>query len=313
MSGKPIIVFDTSGLNRLAKDADSQPLVAGLRAGYRVCLTAMSVDELLATPKVEDRTKFFDYCRRISPDGIICLASAGLIIQKMVATFSRNPDAFDWMHVTICLKAYEDAIARYEEIVTDEKLSEEQRNFAKKVKKTFEGWFRNLKPGIRAIYEKAGSRPHPYAEVLKLSQEDGGIFWGFAKELYRTAQEWNASFDSLDGPDPDRRESERIPVPDDDTVKSFVSACPSFRCVVLAFILVWYDRSVRGDGAKPRFEAGNIDHYMSAYLPYFPQFITDDPNQQSSLQEIATVCGLNTQVRLYDDFYTGFMVMGKSA
>ena len=95
----------------------------------------MSVDELLATPKVEDRTKFFDYCRRISPDGIICLASAGLIIQKMVATFSRNPDAFDWMHVTICLKAYEDAIARYEEIVTDEKLSEEQRNFAKKVKK----------------------------------------------------------------------------------------------------------------------------------------------------------------------------------
>jgi len=52
---------------------------------------------------------------------------------------------------------------------------------------------------------------------------------------------------------------------------------------------------------------------MSAYLPYFPQFITDDPNQQSSLQEIATVCGLNTQVRLYDDFYTGFMVMGKSA
>jgi hypothetical protein len=70
MSVKPIIVFDTSGLNRLAKDADSQPLVAGLRAGYRVCLTAMSVDELLATPKLEDRIKFFEYCRRISPDGM---------------------------------------------------------------------------------------------------------------------------------------------------------------------------------------------------------------------------------------------------
>lgn len=136
----------------------------------------------------------------------------------------------------------------------------------------------------------------------------GGIVWGFAKELYRTAQEWNASFDSADGPDPDRKESERIPIPDDDTIKRFLNACPPFRCVVLAFILVWYDRSVRGDGAQPRFEAKNIDHFMSAYLPYFPQFITDDEDQYKSLQEIANVCGLNTQVRLYDDFYDGFTV-----
>jgi hypothetical protein len=313
MSGKPIIVFDTSGLNRLAKDADSQPLVAGLRAGYRVCLTAMSIDELLATPEVEDRTKFFDYCRRISPDGIVCLASAGLIIQKMVATFSGNPDAFDWTQVTICLKAYEKAIARYEDIVTDEVLSEEQRNFAKKVKKTFEAWFRNLKPELRAIYEKANAKPHPYAEVMKLSQEDGGVFWGFAKELYRTAQEWNTVGDSLDVPDPDRKESERIPVPDDETIKRFVDACPPFRCVGFGFILMWYHRSLRGDGAEPRFEAGNIDHFMAAYLPYFPQFITDDENQHKSLHEIASVCGLTTQVRMYGDFYNGFMVMGKSA
>lgn len=303
MSEKPIIVFDTSGLNRLAKDSDSKPLVAGLRVGYRVCLTAMSVDELLATKKIEDRRRFFDYCRQISPEGVICLAPAGLIIQKMVAVFSHNP-AFDWEKVTVCLKAYEDAIARYEDIVTDEKLSEEQRNFAKKTTDIFEDWFRNLRPELQAIYRNAGHEPHAYADVLKYSQEEGKVFWGFAKELYRSAQEWNAA---PDGPNRSE-EAERMPEPDDETIKRFVEACPPFRCVVLAFVLTWYDRSVRGTHAQPRFEADRVDQYMAAYLPYFPQFITNDEPQQRCLREISAVCGLGTQVCLYDDFYNGFVV-----
>jgi hypothetical protein len=309
MSEKPIIVFDTSGLNRLAKDSDSQPLVAALRVGYRVCLTAMSVDELLAAKKIEDRRVFFDYCRRISPEGIICLAPAGLIIQKMVAVFVHNPSAFNWKKVTICLKAYEDAIARYEDIIADEELSAEQRKFAKKTTDTFEDWFRNLRPELQAIYQNAGHEPHSYADVLKYSQEEGKVFWGFAKELYRCAQEWNAAPDG-----PNRSEgAARMPEPDDETIKRFVEACPPFRCVVLAFVLTWYDRSVRGTHAQPRFEAGRVDQYMAAYLPYFPQFITNDRPQQRCLQEISDVCGLGTQVRLYDDFCNGFVVVGNVA
>jgi hypothetical protein len=52
---------------------------------------------------------------------------------------------------------------------------------------------------------------------------------------------------------------------------------------------------------------------MAAYLPYVPQFITNDESQQTCLQEIANICGLTTQVRLYDDFYSGFMVVGATA
>jgi hypothetical protein len=51
---------------------------------------------------------------------------------------------------------------------------------------------------------------------------------------------------------------------------------------------------------------------MSGYLPYFPQFITNDGPQQRCLQEVASVSGLGTHVRPYDDFYQEFMVIGAS-
>jgi len=42
------IILDTSAVNKLAKEPDAQPLIAGLKIGYDVRLTAMSIDELLA-------------------------------------------------------------------------------------------------------------------------------------------------------------------------------------------------------------------------------------------------------------------------
>jgi len=308
MPEKPIIVFDTSALNKLAKEADALPLAAGLRAGYRVCLTAMSVDELLASKSVQEKAEFFQQCRKISPDGIVCLMPTGMLLRQMVASYSQQPDRFDWRKINVRIKEYEDALSRFEDFLLDEKLAEEQRGFAKQTSATFEKWFRNLRPQLQTIYRVAGEQPHAYHDVLKYSLEDGGVFWGFAKELYRVAQEWRASPDG-----PSRPEGiERISLPDDETIKTFVNSCPPFRCVVTAFILTWYDRSVRGTHAQPRFEAGRVDQFMSAYLPYFPQFITHDEPQQRCLQEVVRACGLSTQVRPYEDFYNGFMVFGTS-
>lgn len=303
------IILDTSAVNKLAKEPDAQPLIAGLRCGYDVGLTAMSVDELLAPSKAEYRSKFFACCRQISRE-VVCLMPAGLLVQQMVASYVLNPTGFDWTRVNIRLKIYEDAIKRDEEIVTDEALSAEQRDFAEKTDETFESWFTDLRPKLQEIYEKAKQRPHAYEDVVRLSQEPGGVLWGFAKELYRSAQEWNAVPAGLD---PERKESERMPGPDDETVKEFVNACPPFRAVVLAFILTWYDRCLREVHNDPKFKAGRVDQFMAVYLPYCHQFITNDKDQQKCLQEIANLCGLKTRVRLYDDFYGGFMVLGTSA
>lgn len=299
------IIFDTSGINRLAKDSDSEPLIAALGCGYNVGLTAMSVDELLAPRNVEYRKRFVHCCLQISQE-VVCLMQAGLLIQTMIANYSRNPDAFNWTLVNVRLKFYEDALIHGEEIFTDEELSAEQRKFAEERSATFEDWFTKLRPKLQKIYEDAGEKPHAYTEVLRLSQDEGGIIWGFAKELYRGAQEWNIA---PDGPVPNRNESERIPAPDDEIVKRFVNACPPFRAVVIAFMLTWYDRCLRENHAVPKFKAGCVDQYMAVYLPYCHQFITNDQDQQKCLQEVASICGLNTQVSLYDNFYKGFMVL----
>lgn len=303
------IILDTSVVNKLAKEPDAQPLIAGLKCGYDVGLTAMSVDELLAPSKAEYRSKFFACCRQISRE-VVCLMPAGLLIRQMVASYVINPTAFDWTRVNVRLKIYEDAIMRDEEIVTDEALSAEQRDFADKTNETFENWFTYLRPKLQEIYEQAKQRPHAYEDVVRLSQEPRGVFWGFAKELYRCAQEWNAV---PAGPGPERKESERMTGPDDETVKEFVDACPPFRAVVLAFVLTWYDRCLREIHDSPKFKAGRVDQFMAVYLPYCHQFITNDKDQQKCLQEIANLCGLKTQVHLYDDFYGGFMVSGASA
>lgn len=298
------IIFDTSGVNKLAKEPLAQPLIAGLKIGYDVGLTAMSVDELLGPSKVEYRKKFFQCCRQISRE-VVCLMPSGFLIQQMIAAYSRDPRIFDWTRVNARLKDYENAIMRDEDIITDELLSAEQRNFAKKTSDTFEEWFTNLRPKLQEIYEKAKQKPHAYADVIRLSQEKGGVFWGFAKELCRGAQEWNAAPDG-----PDRTgQVERISAPDDETVEKFVNACPPFKAVVFAFVLTWYDRCLREVHAEPKFQAGRVDQFMSAYLPYCHQFITNDRDQQKCLQEVATLCGLKTQVHLFEDFYKDFVIL----
>jgi hypothetical protein len=47
---KPTLAFDTSTLNRLMKDTDSEPFVAAILAGFEVHLPEMSIGEIYAHP-----------------------------------------------------------------------------------------------------------------------------------------------------------------------------------------------------------------------------------------------------------------------
>lgn len=58
ISVMPPILFDTSGLNELAKDCESQALMAGLSSGYHVLLSETNINEIGATSNVEKRTLF---------------------------------------------------------------------------------------------------------------------------------------------------------------------------------------------------------------------------------------------------------------
>jgi predicted nucleic acid-binding protein len=51
----PVVVFDTSALSFLIKNPRSEPHLKAMTCGFDVWLTAMSVDEIIATPVPETR------------------------------------------------------------------------------------------------------------------------------------------------------------------------------------------------------------------------------------------------------------------
>jgi Tol biopolymer transport system component len=72
VSRKPIIIFDTSGINNLADEKDFKALAAGLRTAYHTRLTGSNIEEIAATTKPEDRgseEKGTRFVYRVKEDG----------------------------------------------------------------------------------------------------------------------------------------------------------------------------------------------------------------------------------------------------
>ena len=57
MEDRPIWTPDTSAINRLADDPDSDALIAGLRSGFFVRLTFTSIGEVIAIENTDRRRK----------------------------------------------------------------------------------------------------------------------------------------------------------------------------------------------------------------------------------------------------------------
>ena len=91
MAEQPILIFDTSGVNRLVDDPDSGALIAGLRSGFHVRLTFTSVSEIVATTNGDRRGKLLRVCRQLAGD---CIDPQHRIIQKWSQASKRLPISF---------------------------------------------------------------------------------------------------------------------------------------------------------------------------------------------------------------------------
>ena len=93
-------------------------------------------------------------------------------------------------------------------------------------------------------------------------------------------------------------------------VTEFTNVCQPFRALLYGMLLSWYDLSVRDRHAGEKFRADRNDMFMSVYLPYCDQFVTQRKKgeQEKCLREIVKLAGLETQVLSYDDFCNRFLV-----
>ena len=91
VSRKPVIIFDTSGINNLADEKDFKALAAGLRTAYHTRLTGSNIEEIAATTKPEDRGKLLDRCQLLLSSGD-CIDPFNWLVEKQVRAFDQPPE-----------------------------------------------------------------------------------------------------------------------------------------------------------------------------------------------------------------------------
>jgi hypothetical protein len=283
MGHRPILIFDTSSINDLAKECDSDALIVALRLGFATKFTFTNVLEIVATTCGERRRKLLGVCRRFLFSGE-CLDRQTEIIRKLVAHFEQ-PSPFDWTEVDVRSRNAEDAIARGDDFSDD--LAKKEREDARACEGVFYKFHDDAKPAFDELYAAGTDRPPgSLSEWVVQSQVKGGPFWILARKLYEYV-----------GGKPG----------DELTIRRFVAECPPFHAWMIALEAVQYDRCMRPPGA-PSLRSGRNDTIMSVCLPYCDQLVTADSRQLRCYREIASICGLSVIVRSYEEFRSGLMM-----
>lgn len=281
MSSKPLLIFDTSVFNALADDGDGVSLVAGLRAGYAICLTGLNISEILANSDANRRKQLLDLCRLFLADGL-CLVPHHWVIERMVAQHHRTR-SFNWRSVDVRFREGEIEVAR-QDIINDATAKEEREGLRRHEEELF-GHLDEERDKFQQLFASGTRRPDTYAEYLSLLQGPGGAFWacgaGMCKRITGV-------------------------LPEEGDVRDFVAACPPLHAALLGIFVAYYDRCIRDLKTGPSFRAGRYDLFMSVYLPYCVQFISSDDRQVRVFREITSVGGFAVDVRPYREWRKGF-------
>jgi hypothetical protein len=298
MMRKPTVAFDTSTLNRLMKDSDSESFIAAILTGFEVRLPEMSIGEIYAHPDPQQREKLYAVCRRFLKAGGQCLYPAHWILDLLIRRFHKIPVQFVWSQVDVRAPGVEKEINEGA-ILFIESLVSEQKTANRKLQKEFEGTFKEPRARFNDLMAN-NERPTTFQEWLEPSRLDGGHYWRIARRIYE------AAFGQLSALEDDTVLTD---LPDEGLLKRFDDCCPPFRAIVSAMSLSFYDRCLRS-ATSQGFSAGRNDQMMSIYLPYADQFITAEKNgmQEKCLREVAAAANILTQVRSYDDFRESFLV-----
>jgi hypothetical protein len=283
-------MLDTSVHNRLLKDGlESEAIYAALKAGYHVRLAGISIEELMSTQTEQTRTALLQSAARLLHGQSDCLHAHNEILRMLIAAHDADSQRFSWRSVDVSAHEYSVELSE-RRFSSDDSLAAEQWQHMKAVKAEFEMIWATLRPKLEEIFQShAEPRPSSFEEILPHATGDTGLMWGIAQGLYDKIARTPAS---------------------DETIRHFVNNCPPFRCVVYAFLMTWYDRSLRALPDGEKFHAGRNDQFAAVYLPYTDLYLTAEGNgeQERCLAEIARLTYPQTRVQSYDDFCAGLLL-----
>lgn len=278
MADKPILTFDTSAINRLTDDPDSDLLLAGMSAGFYIRSTFESVEEIMATRWSAQRHNLLGMCKRLLTLGG-CIDPASVILRKMVASFEGGA-RFDWTSVGVGLPEAAENISRAEDF-TDE-LSRQVREKRARYNRLFREVYSEAKPHFETVFfSGSGEAPRSPAELIARVPE---TFWKTSANVYARCGAKCAN---------------------EATARRFIKECDPFRALMMAFFAAAFDRCARPPGTGS-FRSGWGDTLMAVCLAYCDQFVTNDSRMGGQLafyRQVAALAALRPlTVRSYDEF-----------
>ena len=283
MSPLPTIGFDTSAINALENEGMlSEPLMAGLEAGFRVLLLGLSAEEVISTRKEARRQALLGRIRRLLRSGE-CLWPPHEILRLQVEAHFRNPSAFDWTRVSVRARPYEEGLVAED---FPPELCMEQLAEQAKAMDDFEKLWRALRPKLDAVIAQGAKRPESFAEAMKeVAKVDGGFFWHVARGLYERVTGTAVSEAQL---------------------RAFMGACPPFRAICYAMMMAWYNFALKLQEPNEPNPPGRNDLFMAVYLPYCGRFVARDWPQERDLRQIAAQAEIACEIQSFREFSEGF-------
>jgi hypothetical protein len=287
--GRPIIIFDTSALNRLANDPDVNTLFAGIKTAYFVRITGTMIGELVATESSEHRRRLLAFERRLRSEGEVILPFADIIAES-IKSFKMDAMAFDWRKIHIPFKVAEQHLARNP--ISDE-IAAAQKAQAIQLEGAFLSWFKQMQVRFEALFqEQEGKRFGDSSDVLVHPQLNDMLAMHACVMAVRCG--YGEEFSLAKG--------ESIDV-DERIVHQFYDACPPFRATLVALCILQYEYGIRNPRSAKSFRAGRVDTLMAPYLPYCNRFVSDDGKQLNMLKQVTEHAGLSDCLVLsYSEF-----------
>jgi hypothetical protein len=285
LDGRPILIFDTSAVNRLADDSESEALVAGLKSGYFVRFPFTVVSEIIATTSGERRKQLLRVARTLLLSAGDCIEPHHEMLRIMVERFEKSlPLGIEY--VNLRMHEAEREIFQVENFNDD--LAKQEREEGRTNQKVFVGVYSNARAAFDRLAVTGAPMPKSVAELTSLLQT-GGAFWTLGKNI----------FDRVAA-----RPSENT------TVQRFYSECEPFRAMMIAVVAAQYDRCIRSPKQSPSLKAGRNDTFMATCLPYCHQVVTNDEGQLWCYREVVSIAGFDVAVRSYDEFRDRLFVFG---
>lgn len=270
------LIFDCSGLNKLADDTASHGLLIEISKSFFTRITATNLEEIAACrpPRSKELMNIADYLIRSGQ----CIQRFADIIKKLIQQSVKHNE-LPWTAFNPRFENGENEAAR-QSLLTNE-MADKQNAALSRLDKNFNRMFEQVRPQFEKFFADGGRLPNDFRELAAVMEANPSTYWNFATMVYEDSAGY---------------------LPEQHVVAKLLDQCPPFRALVWAFCIAEYERCIRDVRAGPSFRAGRCDVYSAAYLPYCDQFVTDDRKQCAALQEIVRAAKLETEVVPYREF-----------